>query len=74
MKNEKMKCFCDHARAMLACYVELPPEQQRLAQLFVTKKLESLHLIQNAAASPGGDQASELLQKMKQKNLHETDL
>lgn len=74
MKNTKMKYFCDHARAMLACYAELPPEQQRLARLFISKKLESLHLIQTAATTPGGEPASELLQRMKQKNLHETDL
>lgn len=71
MKTEKMKCFCDNVRAMLACYVKLPPEQQRLAQLFVTKKLESLHLIQNAAANcPGGELAGELLQKMQRLEDH----
>lgn len=66
MKNTRMKFFCDHARAMMACYVDMPPEQQMLARLFAAKKLESLRLIQAAATAPGGEMAAELLTKLQQ--------
>ena len=62
---DKMQSFCTHIRAALVCYVKMPPEQQQLARLFASKKLESLHLIQTAAGGPGGELAGELLQKMQ---------
>lgn len=62
---DKMQSFCTHIRAALVCYVDMPPEQQQLARLFASKKLESLHLIRTAANCPGGELAGELLQKMQ---------
>ena len=62
---DKMQSFCTHIRAALACYEDMPPEQQQLARLFASKKLESLNLIQTAAGGPGGELAGELLQKMQ---------
>lgn len=63
---DKMKCFCEHARAMLACYVDMTPDQQTLARLYAAKKLASLDLIQTTAHSPGGKPAGQLLRKMQQ--------
>lgn len=63
---DKMRFFCDHARAMLACYVDMTPEQQTLARLYTTKKLATLGLMRTAADTPGGEQAAQLLQKMQQ--------
>lgn len=65
---DRMKCFCEHARAMLTCYVDLTPEQQTLARLYAARKLASLDLIQTAAHSPGGKLAGQLLRKMQQVN------
>lgn len=62
---DKMRFFCDHARAMLACYVDMTPEQQTLARLYSAKKLASVDLIRTAAETPGGEQAAQLLQKMQ---------
>lgn len=62
---DKMQSFCTHIRAALVCYVDMPPEQQHLARLFASKKMESLNLIQTAAGGPGGELAGELLQKMQ---------
>ena len=63
---DKMKCFCEHARAMLVCYVDMMPEQQTLARLYAARKLASLDRIQTAAHSPGGKLAGQLLRKMQQ--------
>lgn len=63
---DKMKCFGEHARAMLACYVDMTPDQQTLARLYAARKLASLDLIQAAAHSPGGKLAGQLLRKMQQ--------
>lgn len=65
---DKMRFFCDHARAMLACYVDMTPEQQTLARLYSAKKLASIDLIHTAAETPGGELAGELLTKLKQLN------
>ena len=65
---DKMRFFCDHARAMLACYVDMTPDQQTLARLYTTKKLAALGLMRTAADAPGGEQAGELLTKLKQLN------
>ena len=54
MTNNKTACFCNHIRAALACYVDMTPEQQALAAMYA------------AAASPGGECAVQLLQKMQQ--------
>lgn len=63
---DKMRLFCDHTRAMLACYVDMTPEQQILARLYTTKKLAALDLMRTATDTPGGEQAAQLLQKMQQ--------
>ena len=35
---DKMKLFCTHIRAALACYEDMPPEGQARARLFVIRK------------------------------------
>lgn len=65
MKSNKTACFCAHIRAALACYVDMTPEQQALAAMYANRKITGLHALRAAAASPGGECASKLLQKMQ---------
>jgi hypothetical protein len=65
MKSNKTACFCAHIRAALACYVDMTPEQQALATMYASRKITGLHTLRAAAASPGGECAAQLLQKMQ---------
>lgn len=67
MKN--LSHFRTHARALLACYLDMTPEQQRLARAYIQDKaLPEVQALRNAAGTPGGAEtgAGELLQKMQQ--------
>lgn len=66
MTNKKTACFCSHIRAALACYVDMTPEQQAIAAMYASRKINDLHALRAAAASPGGECAAQLLQKMQQ--------
>lgn len=66
MKRNKTACFCSHIRAALACYVDMTPEQQALAAMYASRKITGLHTLRAAAATPGGECAAQLLQKMQQ--------
>lgn len=63
---EKMNHFRACARTLLACYADLSPKQQDTARIYLDRKLCSVQLIQTSAASPGGELAAELLQKIQQ--------
>ena len=65
MTNNKTACFCAHIRAALACYVDMTPEQQALAAVYANRKITDLHALRVAAASPGGECAAQLLQKLQ---------
>lgn len=60
---DKMKLFCTHIRAALACYEDMPPEGQARARLFVIRKAGDIRQLKAAADAPGGELAGELLQK-----------
>lgn len=66
MTNKKTACFCSHIRVALACYVDMTPEQQAIAAMYASRKINDLHALRAAAASPGGECAAQLLQKMQQ--------
>ena len=66
MTNKKTACFCAHIRAAPACYVDMTPEQQAIAAMYASRKINDLHALRAAAASPGGECAAQLLQKMQQ--------
>ena len=68
MTNKKTACFCNHIRAALACYEDMPPEGQARARLYVTRKAGAIRTIKAASEAPGGELAGELLQKMQQLN------
>lgn len=68
---DKMKLFCTHIRAALACYEDMPPEGQARARLFVIRKSGAIRQLKAAADAPGGELAGELLQKMQQPTDHE---
>lgn len=63
---DKMKLFCAHIRAALACYEDMSPEGQARARLFVIRKARAVRQLKAAADAPGGELAGELLQKMQQ--------
>lgn len=64
---KKLSHFRTHARALLACYLDMTPEQQRLARAYIQDKaLPEVQALRNAAGTPGGKLAAELLQKMQQ--------
>ncbi len=65
---EKMSRFCTHIRAALACYVDMPPEQQALAAMYAARKINTLHALHMTAKTPSGAEtgAGKLLQKMQQ--------
>lgn len=63
---DKMKLFCTHIRAALACYEDMPPEGQARARLFVTRKAGDIRQLKAAADALGGELAAELLQKLQQ--------
>jgi hypothetical protein len=67
---DKMKLFCTHIRAALACYEDMPPEGQARARLFVIRKSGDFRQLKAAADAPGGELAAELLQKMQQPCNH----
>ena len=53
MKN--LSHFRTHARALLACYLDMTPEQQRLARAYIQDKaLPEVQALRNAAGTPGG--------------------
>ena len=61
MKN--LSHFRTHARALLACYLDMTPEQQRLARAYIQDKaLPEVQALRNAAGTPGGALAADLLQ------------
>lgn len=65
MKN--LSHFRTHARALLACYLDMTPEQQRLACAYIQDKaLPEVQALRNAASTPGGALAADLLQKLQQ--------
>lgn len=68
---DKMQSFCTHIRAALACYEDLPPEEQDRARLYVTRKAKSVQALHAAASAPGGELAGQLLQKLQQPCNHE---
>ena len=68
---DKMQSFCTHIRAALACYEDMPPEGQDRARFYVKRKSESIRKLCDAAASPGGELAGELLQKLQQLDASE---
>lgn len=68
---DKLKLFCTHIRAALACYEDMSPEGQALARLFVIRKAGAVRQLKAAADAPGGELAGELLQKMQQPTDHE---
>lgn len=43
---DKMKLFCTHIRAALACYEDMSPEGQARARLFVIRKSGDLRQLQ----------------------------
>ena len=55
---DKMRSFCTHIRAALACYEDM-------ARFYVVRKAESVRRLLDAANCPGGELAGELLQKMQ---------
>ena len=63
---DKMRLFCRHIRAALACYEDMPPEGQARARLYVTRKAGSIRNLKAASDAPGGELAAQLLQKMQQ--------
>lgn len=63
---DKMQLFCRHIRAALACYEDMPPEGQARARLYVTRKAGSIRNLKDASDAPGGELATQLLQKMQQ--------
>ena len=63
---DKLKLFCTHIRAALACYEDMPPEGQARACLYVTRKAKSVQALHAAAGAPGGELAADLLQKLQQ--------
>lgn len=62
---DKMQLFCTHIRAALACYEDMPPEEQARARLYVTRKAGAIRNLKAASDDPGGELAGELLQKMQ---------
>lgn len=65
MKN--LSHFRTHARALLACYLDMTPEQQRLARAYIQDKaLPEVQALRNAAGTPGGALAADLLQNLQQ--------
>lgn len=69
---DKMQLFCTHIRAALACYLDMTPEQQRLARAYIQDKaLPEVQALRNAADTPGGALAADLLQNLQQPCNHE---
>ena len=66
MTNKKTACFCNHIRAALACYEDMPPEGQARARLYVTRKAGAIRNLKAASDAPGGELASQLLTKIQQ--------
>ena len=65
MKN--LSYFRTHARALMACYLDMTPEQQRLARAYIQDKaLPEVQALRSAASEPGGALAAELLQNLQQ--------
>lgn len=47
---KKLSHFRTHARALLACYLDMTPEQQRLARAYILDKaLPEVQALRNAA-------------------------
>lgn len=64
---KKLSHFRTHARALLACYLDMTLEQQRLARAYIQDKaLPDAQALHNAAGAPGGELAADLLQKLQQ--------
>lgn len=70
---DKMQSFCAHIRAALACYEDMPPENQVRARFYVARKTDSIRRLLDASNGPGGELAGELLQKMQQLNDSKQD-
>jgi hypothetical protein len=66
MTNKKTACFCNHIRAALACYEDMPPEGQARARLYVTRKAGAIRNLKAASDDPGGELAGELLHFLQQ--------
>lgn len=64
--KDKMKNFCTHIRAALACYVDMTPEQKARAMMYAAHKINALDKIRTAAQEPGGAVAADLLQNLQQ--------
>lgn len=63
MSYEKLSHFRTHARSLLACYLDMTPEQQRLARAYIQDRaLPEVQALRNAAGEPGGAVAADLLQ------------
>lgn len=63
---KKLSHFRTHVRALLACYLDMTPEQQRLARAYIQDKaLPEVQALRNAAGTPGGTLAADLLQNLQ---------
>lgn len=63
MKN--LSHFRTHARALLACYVSMTPDQQDIAMMYAARKIAALDKLHAAAGEPGGAVAADLLQNLQ---------
>jgi hypothetical protein len=64
---KKLSHFRTHARSLLACYLDMTPEQQRLARAYIQDRaLPEVQALRNAAGEPGGAVAADLLQNLQQ--------
>lgn len=60
-----MKHFCAHIRAAMACYVDMPPEQQKRARFYASREMDVLTGLKDVSALPGGELAADLLERMQ---------
>lgn len=64
---KKLSHFRTHARSLLACYLDMTPEQQRLARAYIQDRaLPEVQALRNASGEPGGALAADLLQNLQQ--------
>lgn len=61
----KMDYFCAHIRAALACYADMPPEQQTRARFYASRKMENVQSLKAVSVLPGGELAADLLERMQ---------
>lgn len=67
MSYEKAVTLSHPCPCLLACYLDMTPEQQRLARAYIQDKaLPEVQALRNAAGTPGGALAADLLQNLQQ--------